>query len=276
MPHYLVKLLLRFALFATSRHRLLGVRDWVASIAFIVLITVSAAVSIFFLVLEHTTEAGKINLESSLKLIIPAIIFLSIFAASPIAFILKLRRNGITDADYSVVSGINYKDALSSAHTGFDFMGVGASKLKAQEQELRDAVRHAERQSAKIRMILINPEAHQIFDRLEKMDSTSGYSATVKGAMMFFEELQKSHPNCFEIRLYKPNTIDEVKPLRLFFSDDDCLVSPFAPSTGERDQGRGLPQLRITKKGFPKKSDVTLYRSLKSHFESTWIDTEKN
>ncbi|UGS91259.1 hypothetical protein KOL96_09025 [Ralstonia wenshanensis] len=270
-----MKYLLRFALIATSRHRLFGVRDWLASVIIVAFIALCAAVSLSFIIVEHATDAGKINLES-LKLIVPAVLFLLILAAAPIAFILKLRRNGITDADYSVATGINYRDALSGAHAGFDFMGVGASKLKAQEQELRQAVRLAERHSAKIRMILIDPKAHQIFDRLEKMDSTTGYLATVKGSMMFFEDLQKSHPNCFEIHLYTPSTIDEVKPLRLFFSDDDCLVSPFSPSTGEKDQGRGLPQLRITKKGFPKKSDVTLYRALKRHFESTWIEGEKN
>ncbi|MFM0082298.1 hypothetical protein P0D72_26050 [Paraburkholderia sediminicola] len=203
-------------------------------------------------------------------------IFLSLALASiPIIFILKLRRFGITDADYSVASGINYKDALKSARAGFQFLGIGASKLTAEQPEIREAIRIAARSNEQVKMLLVDPEASSVFRRLEKMDGTTGYAANVQGSVLFLKTLAADSKDSMQLRFYCPETMDDVKPLRLFFADNACLLSPFSPSTGEKDQGRGLPQIRLTAIGFPNPRDPTLYHALKRYFDKNWNESEE-
>ncbi|SED49607.1 hypothetical protein SAMN02787142_3273 [Burkholderia sp. WP9] len=269
MNHFLLKKLVKLVVFITSRHRILGIRDWLAS-SFAVLLVALAAVSGWIFLLTERLGVG-LKLASAAALIV---VLTAAVAFVPIAFIIKLRRNGITDADYSVATGIDYKGALRSAHAGFQFLGIGASKLKESETELRTALDSALKNDSEIKMLLVDPNARNVFTELERMDGTTGYLAKAQGSIKFLQELAKQNANTCSIRLYRPASVDEVKPLRLFFTNDDCLVSPFSPKNGVTDQGRGLPQLRITAKGFPKAGDPTLYRPLKRYFDAHWKEQE--
>ncbi|MGF6966744.1 hypothetical protein OKW43_003772 [Paraburkholderia sp. WC7.3g] len=268
--HFILKYALKLIFFLASSHRKIGIRDFQAAMgatAILSLLTiVPAALHIF------TGWRGSSAIE---PLQIFMVVLPLVLAFVPIVYIVKLRRFGITDADYSVATGINYKAALKSARAGFQFLGIGASKLTAEEPELREAIRIAARSSEPIKMLLVDPDAKSIFQGLEKMDGTTGYAANVKGSVLFLETLAQNNENFMKLRFYQPITMEDVKPFRLFFADNACLVSPFSPSTGEKDQGRNLPQLRISAVGFPNASEPTLYVSLKKYFEKNWNEAEE-
>lgn len=270
MISYIFKYGIKILVFITSRHRLIGVRDWLASIFFIILLAVAA---LAFAILWFVQGLGEtsLNVEHYLKALI-IIASVIIVALAPIVYILKLRRNGITDADFSVANGFDYKASLQSAHYGFDFLGISGSKLRAHDSDLKEAIRLASRHEKRIRMLLVAPSAASVIDRMEKMDGAVGYAENIEGTVTYLKKLAENDPECFEIRQYSPTSIEEIKPLRLFFAGSDCLVSPFSPRNGEADQGRGLPQLRITEHGFPRKGEVTLYGSLRKYFESSWLE----
>lgn len=218
MSHFILKYLTKFVIWFTSRHRVVGLRDWAATVFCTGLLAVAVGAMGVILILQKSVD-GHTPYFLFYAL---AIVTISI-ASVPVMFAIKLRRNGITDADYSVASGIDYEQALSGARAGFDFVGIGASKLRGRETELRQAVRVAEKQGKKVRLLLVDPETSSfVFERLEKMDSTSGYSETVGGSLLFLRKLALEKPDCVEIRLYHPKDLSDVKPLRMFFHDEIC------------------------------------------------------
>lgn len=269
MKAILLRVFFRAILFITSQHRVVGVRDWIASIFCVATLAISV---IIFGALWVVGRAAQSGAGVDYKMVVIFVVVSLLVAFVPIVFVLKLRRNGITDADYSVALGIDYKSSLSGAHDGFDFMGISGSKLRTHEVELKEAIRLAGRKEKKVRMLLVDPRAELVIGRMEKLDGAVGYAESISGTMIYLRKLAENDPECFELRQYTPDSIDQIKPLRLFFSGSDCLVSPFSPSNGQTDQGRGLPQLRITERGFPRKGDVTLYRSLRRYFESNWAE----
>ncbi len=268
--HLLIKYLVKLILFLASRHRIIGIRDFQAAIGATVILSLWTIGTVVIKIIDDWHGISSLNAWP-----VVYVIFSLALASVPITFIIKLRRFGITDADYSVASGINYKAALKSARAGFQFLGIGASKLTAEQAELKDAIKVAGRAGEPIKMLLVDPDADTVFQHLEKKDGATGYGATVKGSVLLLKTLATENKDFMSVRFYQPVTMEDVKPFRLFFADGACLLSPFSHSTGEKDQGRSLPQIRLTSVGFPNASDPTLYTALKRYFEKSWNDSEK-
>ncbi|MEC5397366.1 hypothetical protein [Uliginosibacterium sp. H1] len=183
------------------------------------------------------------------------------------SYILRLRRNGITDADTTVRGGIDYKIALRDAGKGFCFIGVGAAKLTSEQPEFLSAVQRARQQGSLLKFILVDPDNSPAMENLQKFDGATHYKALVENSRNFIES---AGGDAAEVRNYTVAADGDFEPYRLFLTDDACLVSPFIPSTGVDDQGRGLPQLRISSHGFPKGDSPTLYRAFKRYFDKKW------
>jgi len=256
-------------IFLSTKHRLLGVRDWTASLISTTLLVLigaaGAAQALGFL--QFSTTSDRFWQWCLLGVAIAALI---VVAFPAVSFVLKLRRNGITDADYSVESGVDYKAALSGVGGGFDFLGMSGSKLTGEEMEFREAVTATVRADKKIRMLLVDPKSTNAFGKLERHDETVGYSENIAGSIQFINALAKKDPEHLELRFYDPETGAGFKPFRLFFSDGDCLISPFVKATGVNNQGRGLPQIRISNKGWPGSGSPTLYRGFERYFDECW------
>jgi hypothetical protein len=272
MSSFVFKLVVKGLLWLVTRHRVLHLRDWIASVVAIFIIGVigawphaaatSAAVRVGGL--------GEIFSWGALWFVVVLLL-----AFVPLAYIIKLRRLGITDADYSVATGIDYSAALSTVTKGFRFAGVGASKLREREQDFREALERTTKHRGKIRMLLVSPESSKAIKGLEQHDNTCAYKEKIEGTQLFFQRFAIDHPEHIEMRYYSPNDVDSMRPFRLFFNDQDCLLSPFMFGTGVQDQGRGLPQLRITSSGFPSKKLPTLFTSFEKYFDFEWKMAEE-
>ncbi len=262
----------RLLIFFSTRHRAVGIRDWIASL-------VSITVLLFICLIQTAVLLDLFSLSPTHPRLKPIGLFLIaagallLFAFPAVAFVIKLRRNGITDADYSVSSGIDYKAALESGGAGFDFVGVGGAKLRSHEAEFRTAVQATVSADKKIRMLLVDPSSDAM-RRLEEHDNAVGYKETVTGSIQFIQRLADSQPRHFSLRHYVPKDDVNFKPFRLFFAGGDCLVSPFVKGTGVANQGRHLPQLRITERGWPKTNSPTLYRAFERYFNEMWDSSE--
>jgi len=108
-----LKFLLRFVIYLASRHRNLGLRDWLAAL----IGTVVLAGGLICLVAIQLLKA-PIGLEAWISFLLATMVVVYI-ALMPVLFIIKLRRNGITDADYSIEGGLDYKTALRAGRGGF-------------------------------------------------------------------------------------------------------------------------------------------------------------
>lgn len=256
-------------LFLSTRHRVLGIRDWIASLT-------STLVLWAIVVLETAALSGLISSPAIAAgwgqwVSLAAVgVFAALVAFPAAAFVIKLRRNGITDADYSVATGIDYKASLESVADGFDFLGVGAAKLRNHEAEFRGAIKATVNSGKQIRMLLVDPTSKAPVERLEGHDNAVGYAQTISGSISFIQAFAQRDPQHIAVRFYNPTDVEDFKPFRLFFSGGDCLLSPFVKGTGVDNQGRHLPQLRITARGWPKASEPTLYRGFERYFDESW------
>lgn len=258
-----LKIILRILVFLNSRYRSFGIRDWLASFIGITLLGVINVVAAGFF-------TGIFSQDRS---VVPFFVFASIIlvlALPPLLFVLKLRRNGITDADFAVEGGFDYRAALQSGRGGFSFMGVGGSKLTENDNIFRQAVGSARKSGAAIQMLLLDPDSSEIVAALEHFDGAQGYKAKIQHSIEFVTGITGISHDAVKIRLYRPDNLKQLKPFRLFFADGDCLVSPFVPATGLWDRGRQLPQLRVSSQGWPKKDAPTLYAGFWRHFEANW------
>lgn len=272
MESFALKFILRCFLWLVTRHRLIQLRDWLASVIAIIVITVIGVWKFAESTLNSivSSEYHKLLNWDSLWFVVVLLL-----AFIPLSYILKLRRLGITDADYSVETGIDYSAALTSVTKGFRFAGVGASKLCEKEQDFRDALTRTAQHRGAIQMLLVNSESSKAIKELEDHDSTYAYQQKIEGTQLLLQSMAKLPKNNLELRYYSPNDVNSMRPFRLFFTEQDCLLSPFRVGTGVKDRGRGLPQLRITSSGFPSKTLPTLFTSFEKYFDSEWIKAEK-
>lgn len=273
MSSFAFRLALKCLLWLVTRHRVLHLRDWLASVVAIFMIAAIGGWPLAAATFSAVTTGGLVQIFNWDTLWFVVVLLL---AFVPLAYIIKLRRLGITDADYSVATGIDYSAALSTVTKGFSFAGVGASKLREREQDFRDALARTTKHRGKIRMLLVSPESSKAIKELEQHDDTYAYKEKIEGTQLFFQRFAAAHPDHIEMRYYSPNDVDSMRPFRLFFTDQDCLLSPFMFGTGVQDQGRGLPQLRITSSGFPGKKLPTLFTSFEKYFDFEWNAAEQS
>ena len=196
---------LKAILFLSTRHRLLGVRDWMANL-------VSTCTLLAVALIEAAALLGLLSLPKVQPGVMQWYIFFSavvvgVLVAFPaVVFVLKLRRNGITDADYSVASGIDYKSSLESVAGGFDFLGVGAAKLRQHDSEFRAAISATVSAGKQIRMLLVDPHSKTAVEPLEVHDSTFGYTETIPVPFLLYKPLLITIPKHIAVKYYSPST----------------------------------------------------------------------
>lgn len=263
------KMMARFVHLCVTRYRLLNIRDWAASL-FCMSIMFAAPIICLFFVGGSTLFSNNAQLLGWIGLAYLGVV------SVPVLYVLRLRAIGITDADFHIQRGINYSEALKSATHGFDFQGIGASKLRDEENDLREALKSAHATRNKVRFLLLDPKSHGAIESMEQSDGTQGYKEKVEGSISFIRKVSASFENVAELCLYPAASVKDVEPFRLFITDEACLVSPFVTSTGVHDQGRYLPQIRISKYGFPRRSSPTIYRAFKDAFEKSWHSAKRS
>ena len=264
-----LKLLLRLVIFLSSRHRTIGIRDWLA--AFIA--TIALGVGFVILVVLHLAPAATTREDwICLALAVALVVYIALI---PVFFVVKLRRNGITDADFSIEGGLDYKTALRTGRGGFSFMGVGGAKLTQMNNDFRSAVQSARKSQKPIRMLLVDATSPAI-KTLEHSDGDKAYSIEIENSMRFIQSIANSNDDVISVRTHLADSRADLRPFRLFFADEDCLVSPFVSGTGTINRGRQLPQIRITSAGWPQKDAPTMYVAFERYFDANWKDQENN
>jgi hypothetical protein len=165
-----------------------------------------------------------------------------------IIYTYRLRAIGITSADTSTEAGLDYQGALAKVSGGFDFLGIGASKLTGQKPFFRDAVSRMSQHQQKVRILLCDPRSKAI-DALERKAGVDfgRYKTNVKHSFSELQHLRGRFRDTLEIRIYNPLNETELPSFRMMFLNAEiCLISPVI--LGAPKEGRMLPQLHIVKK----------------------------
>lgn len=253
-----------------TKYRSLGVNDFVASLTSVALLVLS---NLGFLFWIYRKDFGY-----DLTIIGGAIAIVAIFAAIAIpvvTYLINLRAFGITHADSKISAGIDYKSSLERLGSGgFKFMGVSGAKLTACDTNFRSVVQATGRGDGKIQMLIVDPSSANTLKDLEGRDSTFGYQERINGSSQFLNRVAQENSHTVEIRQYHAGTVADLKPFRLLFSSSDCLLSPFVKGTGVNDQGRNLPQICVSSKGWPNSGTPTFFSALNNYFLKSWEEAQ--
>lgn len=185
------------------------------------------------------------------------------------AYLYRLRIMGICSADSSIENGFDYKAALNSVNEGFDFIGVGASKLTSQVIPFKNALENASKHQKIVRILLCDPRS----DSIEAIERRAGvdigrFKLNVKQSFTFLENQRGRFPAVLEIRLYNPLDEDHMPPFRMMLINGErCLISQFV--IGAQKEGRLLPQLHIHR-GAPGNAQPNFYRAYEILFNQWW------
>ena len=188
-------------------------------------------------------------------------------------YALRLRKLGIMGADAEIEKGLDYKSAIKKVDKGFEFLGIGASKLTADSDAFEDAVARMSRKQLQIRMLLCDPRSSAI----EGLESRAGvgvgrFRTNVNRSFTLLNELHRRFPHTLLIRLYDAKSDNDLPPFRLMFiNQNECLVSQNI--LGADKEGKRLPQLLLhSDRLFD--SEPTFYFSYKRLFEQLWDRSE--
>jgi hypothetical protein len=188
-------------------------------------------------------------------------------------YALRLRKLGIMGADAEIEKGLDYKSAIKKVDKGFEFLGIGASKLTADAYAFEETVVRMAKKQLQIRMLLCDPRSSAI----EGLESRAGVGAgkfrmNVNRSFTLLDELQKRFPQILLIRLYDAQSDNDLPPFRLMFiNQSECLVSQNI--LGADREGKRLPQLILhSNRLFD--SEPTFYFSYKRLFEQLWDRSE--
>ena len=181
----------------------------------------------------------------------------------------RLRKIGIVGADAEVEKGLDYKGSLGLVKSGFDFIGIGASKLTANKGEFTSAVQRAHQHGGKVRLLLCDPRADAV-TRLEQLANVSSgsYLVNVQTSFAQLRVLKKQFSNDIEIRIYRPKTDADLVTMRLMLINNEmCLISHNV--FGDAKQGKSTPQLHLSSAAWFG-TNTTLYGAFRRLFDQHW------
>lgn len=261
----------RFFITIATKYRSAGVNDFIASLISVGLLTL---LNLLLLAWIFKNEILALDIITIFSALVITIIMITI-ALPTFTYLFNLRAFGITHADSQISAGIDYKSSLERlGKDGFKFMGVSGAKLTAHDESIRAAIQAAARADGKIQMLIVDPNSVDALKDLEERDGTVGYQERISGSSQFLNRMARENSHTVEIRNYHASTIADLKPFRLLFSSSDCLLSPFVKGTGVGDQGRKLPQICVSSKGWPNSSSPTFFTALSSYFSKNWEEAQ--
>lgn len=261
----------KFFISNVRKYRLWGLNDFHASLISVVVL---ALCNVGFLAWIFKDDL----LTHDVKVLVFAlavIVIIAAIATPVIVYLINLRAFGITHADSKISAGIDYKTSLERLGSGgFKFMGVSGAKLTAEDSSIRSAIQAAGRANNKIQVLIVDPGSVNALKDLEGRDAAVGYQERINGSASFLNRLAREHAHIVEVRQYHAGSIADLKPFRILFSSSDCLLSPFVQGTGVEDQGRKLPQICVSSKGWPNGRAPTFFSALDSYFKKNWDEAQ--
>ncbi|WP_146204388.1 DUF5919 domain-containing protein [Massilia glaciei] len=265
---FLAKVVWRAGRFLFWLYRKMGLSDFVASLALFTSAVVLGLVSIslFFEVVRNSLKISPDAVQLTLLISLSLGVAVGIFGG---LYVYRLRVMGISSVDPSSESGLDYRSALSKVSGGFDFMGVGASKLTEQRPYFAEAVGRMKQQQRTVRILLCDPRSEAIgaLERQAGVDM-GRYRTNVKNSFSELQHLRGRFRGALEIRMYNPVDETELPSFRMMFLNSEiCLVSPAV--LGAAKEGRLLPQLHLVGK-IPFDLTPNIYHSFERLFSQQW------
>ena len=173
---------------------------------------------------------------------------------------------GMVGADRETRLGISYKKALSLCTSSFDFLGIGAGKLRSEQSAFEAAIDRCSRPDRSIRFLLCRPDS----EGLRRIAQSAGrsedsYRKVVLESLRTLAILKNERAKNIQVRLYT-----EFPVFRLMFINDEiCLASHYV--LGKGGDGSNAPQIHIVKTKSP---DIeSLYYGFHWYFERIWQDS---
>ena len=173
---------------------------------------------------------------------------------------------GIRGVDQTIAGGIDYSGALRLCHNELKFLGIGASKLTA-ENEFKKALARCNADKS-VKLLLLDPEDERLVESAQRFDRPPAeYKKNVLNSLHKIAELKKDRRFNIEVHFYCSEPI-----FRLMFIDNSlCLLSYYELGKGE---GAQLPQVHVTKAGENRPSSESLFHPLEKYFDELWKNSE--
>jgi hypothetical protein len=270
-----VKYFLQAVRFAFRVYRKLGITDFQVSIFFY---STAIIIAVGYFALKLPAVASVVP-QSLVKFATQQIhwyfLYVTLCMCWGVFFALRLRKTGIVSVDGEITSGLDYSGALKKVTDGFDFIGIGASKLTSNKSDFEAAVSRAHRNGGKVRLLLCDPRADAM-KRLEILADvrTGKYLSNVTQSFAVLFELRKQYAQDIEIRIYSPRNDKELVTVRMMFLNQSlCLVSQNVFGKDAKE-GRSVAQLHVASK--PRAGVTpTFYVAFRRLFDQYWATSTR-
>jgi hypothetical protein len=176
---------------------------------------------------------------------------------------------GIVGADRETRKGLNYARALSMCTSSLEFLGIGASKLRAQQDAFQEAIDRCSRPDRPILFLLCRPDSEGLRSSARSASRAEDeFKNGVLDSLRTLAKLRNDRAKNIRVRLYT-----EFPVFRLMFINDEvCLASHYF--LGKGGDGSETPQLHIVRSSASRDIE-SLYYGFRSYFERIWESSEE-
>lgn len=169
---------------------------------------------------------------------------------------------GLTGADISIKSGLDYTKALELCRNELSFFGTGAAKLSNNPKFERAMLRC--RSDQPIRFLLRKPDDENLKKAAKRAgENPDEYKHMAISSLRKISNLRQNRDLNLEVRFY-----EEFPAFRLMFIDESiCLVSYNVFGEGDGSQ---LPQIHTVRAPANRQVSTSFYHAFELYFENLW------